>query len=101
MAGLAFDGVLQLLAGLPGAGPDLCANAHWNAINGHGAKAASTPFAVHVGDGITVYGTLSLLGALNQKNGTTGLGMNEVCNELAGTRGLEAPLALRTYAGLS
>ena len=90
-SGLDMAGILNYLAGVttgPMLGPVLAAQAVWPAINGHAQKAAST-------EG-------SLLGALNLKNGTVGplLDINLVCNQLAGTTGLEAALALRTYAGL-
>lgn len=89
-AGMSLGGVLNYLAGITQPGPleggNLAANSHWNAINGHGAKAAT------VG--------LEMLGALNAKAGTVGQDINLVCNTLAGTVGLEATLALITYAGL-
>ena len=100
--GLELQGVLNYLAGTIGVGQDLAANMAWGAINSHGAKAACPPVPVHkLNTGVILYGLYGLVGALNYKNGTTGLGLNEVCNELAGTTGLEAQLALRTYAGLS
>jgi hypothetical protein len=84
---LALQGVLQLLAN-SNADAALCANLAWGAINSHGAKAATS-------------GTPEdIVGALNAKNGSIGLDINLVCNQLAGTVGLEADLALRTYAGL-
>jgi len=84
-----MGGILNYLAGVtsgPMLGPTLAAQAAWPLINGHGAKAANA-------DG-------SMVGALNLKNGSKGLEINLVCNQLAGTVGLEACLALRTYAGL-
>ena len=39
-------------------------------------------------------GNLELVGALNYKAGTRGLGLVGVCNYLAGTTGLGAPEAL-------
>ena len=89
--GLELQGVLQFLAGTTDSG-DLCANQAWAAVNSHGIKAATLN-----ADGTPQY---AMLGALNAKNGSTGLGLNLVCNQLAGTTGLEAQLALRTYAGL-
>ena len=95
-AGLELVGILQTLAGFTpnGAAPDdcYCANAPWAPINGNGAKPSSL-----VTDGVPGQ---SVIGALNYKNGTVGLGLNLVCNQLAGTAGLEAQLALRVYAGL-
>lgn len=44
---------------------------------------------------------LSMVAALNAKAGTTGQGLNAVCNTLAGTSGFEADLALRIYAGIA
>lgn len=38
---------------------------------------------------------LSLLAALNAKNGSTGIGLDLVCNELAGTSDFSAQAALR------
>jgi hypothetical protein len=90
-SGLDLCGVLNYLAGVvsgPMLGPSLAASSAWNAINGHGAKAAQSP-------------TESMIGALNAKAGTVGQDINLVCNTLAGTVGLEAALALRIYAGLS
>lgn len=87
---LDMAGVLNLLAGVtsgPMLGPTLAAQAVWPAINGHPQKAANT-------EG-------SFLGALNLKNGSVGLDINLVCNQLAGTTNLEACLALRTYAGIA
>lgn len=103
MSGSEFQATLQVIANLPGAEAVVCANAAWGAINGKGAKSACPKFQVHVGEnsGVTVYGTYDLLAALNYKNGTTGLGLNAVCNALAGTSGLEAPAAMRAYAGLT
>lgn len=89
--GLELQGVLQYLSGTTFDAP-LCANQAWAAINGHGIKAATLN-----ADGSPVY---ELVGALNAKAGTVGLGINLVCNTLAGTTGLEAQLALRVYAGL-
>lgn len=91
-SGLEWNGILQVLAALPQGGEGLCANAAWGAVNGHGAKASTL--------GTNGQPTLSTLGALNAKNGTVGLGLDLVCNQLAGTTGLEAQLALRTYCGL-
>jgi len=95
---LALAGVLNYLAGIksgPLDGGDLAANAAWGAINGHGAKAATLT------NGVPKF---SMVGALNAKAGITNLtalqDINLVCNTLAGTTGLEACLALRTYAGL-
>ena len=97
---LALAGILNYLAGIksgPLDGGDLAANAAWGAINSHGAKAAT----------LTAAGTpkFSMVGALNAKAGITTLtalqDINLVCNTLAGTKGLEANLALLTYAGLS
>ena len=92
---LALAGVLNYLAGIttgPMDGGNLAANAAWGAINGHGAKAAT----------LTSKGVpqLEMVGALNAKAGTVGQDVNLVCNTLAGTKGLEAALALITYAGL-
>ena len=93
MATIQLDlaGVLNYLAGTTFPGPmmggDAAANAAWGAINGHGAKAATTG--------------QSMLAALNSKAGTTGQGLNAVCNTLAGTTGFEADLALRIYAGIA
>ena len=89
--GLELQGVLQYLSGSD-ADAALCANLAWAAINGHGAKAATLN-----ANGSPVY---ELVGALNAKAGTIGQGLNGACNALAGTTGLEAQLALRTYAGL-
>lgn len=44
---------------------------------------------------------LELIGALNKKNGTTGVEYNLVCNQLAGTTGLSAQAALAVAAGLA
>jgi hypothetical protein len=41
---------------------------------------------------------LDLLGALNYKAGTSGLGLNEVCNLLAGTTNLEADAASQYFS---
>lgn len=99
--GFELQGVLNFLAGTIGVGQDLAANMAWGAINSHGAKAACPPVPVHTLDtGTILYGIYGLVGALNYKNGTTGLGLDLVCNQLAGTTGLEAQLALRVYAGL-
>lgn len=99
--GLELQGVLNFLAGTIGVGQDLAAGMAWGAINGHGAKAAAAPVPVHgLKGGTVLYGTVSMVGALNLKNGSTGLGLDLVCNQLAGTVGLEAQLALRIYAGL-
>jgi len=46
-------------------------------------------------DGSNYY---DLLGALNAKAGTTGLGLNEVCNELAGTTNLDADAASEYFS---
>ena len=89
--GLELQGVLQYLANSTGSA-QLCANQAWGAINSHGAKAATLDAS-----GNSYW---ALEGALNAKNGTTGLGLDLVCNQLAGTTGLEAQLALRVYAGL-
>lgn len=91
-AGLELNGVLDVLAGSTGLGGALAANAAWAPINSHGAKAASLN-----ADGSPKF---EMIGALNFKNGSTGLGLDLVCNQIAGTSGLEAQLALRTYAGL-
>lgn len=92
MARIELDlaGVLNYLAGVtsgPMMGPALAASSAWGAINGHGAKAASATIQ-------------STVGALNAKAGTVGQDINLVCNTLAGTKGLEADLALRYYAGI-
>lgn len=42
---------------------------------------------------------LSLIGALNYLNGSYGLGLNDVCNQLASTHGLSAQGALNKLAG--
>jgi hypothetical protein len=44
------------------------------------------------------HSTKDLLGALNDKNGSYGLGLNLVCNRLAGTVNLEAQAALSHLA---
>lgn len=90
-AGLELQGVLQYLSG-SNADAALCANLAWAAINGYGIKAATLN-----ANNSPAY---ELVGALNAKAGTVGLGLNGACNALAGTTGLEAQLALRTYAGL-
>lgn len=41
---------------------------------------------------------LALLAALNTKNGTWGIGLDLVCNQLAGTSGFSAQAALRQRA---
>lgn len=98
MATIQLDlaGVLNLLAANPGAtlwGGDWAANMAWPAINGHGIQAATlTPAGRPM---------LSMVAALNAKAGTTGQGLNAVCNTLAGTSGFEADLALRIYAGIA
>ena len=90
------DAVLQYLATgsiAPGTmGPDMAANSAWPAINAHGIKAASLD--------ATGQPKYALLGALNVKNGTVGLEIDLVCNQLAGTTGLSAGHALSVYAGL-
>ena len=89
--GLELQGVLQYLAN-SNADAGYCANAAWAAINGHPQQPSSL--------GTDNIPGQSMIGALNYKNGTVGLGLNLVCNQLAGTTGLEAQLALRVYAGL-
>jgi len=41
---------------------------------------------------------LDLLGALNYKAGTSGLGLNAVCNVLAGTTNLDSDLAAQYFS---
>lgn len=95
---LDLAGVLAYLAGQTAStgndyGIALAANSAWGAINGHGAKTATL-----TAGGVPI---LDTLGALNAKNGSVGYDWNLVCNQLAGTTGYEACLALRTYAGLA
>lgn len=99
MAKIELDlaGVLNYLAANPSKsqlwGADWAANMAWPAINGHGIQAAT----------LTTTGRpmLSLVAALNAKAGTTNQALNAVCNTLAGTKNLEADLALRVYAGIA
>ena len=80
----------------PGGGELLCLQGALNALAntvGLGEDGAANVWAG------TTANPMAMLGALNHKNGSYGLGLNAVCCDLAGVTGLSAVGALNSLLG--